>query len=343
LQDAAAGAITIRWELDRAGTSFLEYSSGGEAPRRAASAFEGRKHRVRLTGLRPGEKYRYRVWTKDERVTDEYEFRATPSGPTPFSFAVFGDFGAGTRGQLGVAKLLDESPAEFALLTGDIVYGGGEEENYDLRFFKPYRKALRRMTFWPALGNHDVAYKDGAAALAVFDVPRNGPEEIQAGRNYSFDYGNAHFAALDSNAGSFTLRRVIGPWLERDLAASKQPWKFVFFHHAPYSSATHGENAPMRDLITPIFARTGVDVVFTGHDHCYERTKPIHGVTYVVSGNGGQTLYPRRYVRDYTEVFYNEKHGLTSVTIDGDRLLLKHVNVDGKEIDRYERTKGAGR
>jgi calcineurin-like phosphoesterase family protein len=341
LQNAAVGSIEIRWELNQKGPCSLEYSTGAEAPQRVASPFQGRKHRVRLTGLRPGERYRYRIWFKKEQLTDEYEFRATPSGPARFTFAVFGDFGAGTKGQLGVAKLLEDSPAEFALLPGDMVYGRGEDEHYDLRFFQPYRRSLRRMTFWPALGNHDVAAKDGAAALAVFDVPSNGPPGVQTGRNYSFDYGNAHIASLDSNANATLLRQVIGPWLERDMAPSSQTWKFVFLHHPPFSSASHGETLRIRDVLVPIFTRSRVDIVFAGHDHAYERIHPRDGVTYIVSGNGGANLYPHRNPHDYTAVFYNQKHGLTLVTVDGERLLLRHINVDGKEIDRLELEKAS--
>jgi len=344
LQNAVVGAVEIRWELDRLGPSSVEYAAGGEAPRKVNSPFGGRKHRVSLTGLRPGENYRYRILYQGARVGGEFQFRATP-GPSgaggggtagKYTFAVFGDMGSGTKEQLEVAKLLEESPAEFALLAGDIIYGSGEEEQYDLRFFEPYRRSLPRMTFWPALGNHDVGAQDGAAALAVFSVPLNGPRGLQGGRNYSFDYGNAHIAAIDSNASAETLRNSIGPWLERDMAASTQTWKFVFFHHPPFSSAVHGEDAKMKDVMVPVFVRAKLDIVFAGHDHAYERIKPIDGVTYVVSGDGGQTLYEHRHPHDYTATFYNEKHGLTLVTIDGTHLLLRHVNVDGKEIDRLE-------
>jgi hypothetical protein len=271
-------------------------------------------------------------------VTEESEFRATPTAGA-FTFAVFGDFGAGTPGQMAVARLLDGSPAEFALLCGDMVYSRGEEEHYDLRFFEPYRASLRRMTFWPALGNHDVGAKDGAAALAVFDVPANGPPGLQTGRNYSFDYGNAHIAAIDSNASEQTLRNVIGPWLEKDMASTMQPWRFVFFHHPPFSSANHGENAKMRDAMVPVFTRAKIDIVFAGHDHSYERTRPMDGVTYIVCGNAGAGLYKHEHPHDYTARFYSERHGLTLVTIEGPRLLLKHQNIDGQEIDRLELNK----
>ncbi|MCC2668057.1 MAG: metallophosphoesterase [Armatimonadetes bacterium] len=336
LQNAAVGSVEVRWELDRLGRSSLEVYTGAETPRKLDSPFDGRKHRVRLTGLRPGETYRYRILTGSERVTDELSFRAVPAGPSRFTFAVFGDFGAGTRGQMQVAKLLDRSTAELALLTGDLIYGRGEEEHYDTRFFEPYRKSLRRMTFWPALGNHDNGTKQGAPLLALFDVPANGPLGLQTGRNYSFDYGNAHFVAFDSNAARPVLQKTIGPWLAADLKASKQPWKFVFMHHPPYSSANHGEDARIRDVMVPFFQQGKVDVVFSGHDHSYERTRPQAGITYIVSGNGGQSLYSHKNPHDYTAAFYNAKHGLTEVTLDDRTFQLRHINVDGKEVDKHE-------
>jgi hypothetical protein len=359
LQNAAVGAIEVRWELDRVGPSAVEYESPEvgwrkvECPlveyesrewgwRKVECPFKGRKHRVRLTGLAPGALYRYRIVAGTQLISGEYSFRATPGPggaqrPTRFTFAVFGDMGAGTPGQMEVAQLLERSAAEFTLICGDIIYSRGEEEHYDLRFFEPYKVSLPRMTFWPALGNHDVGSKDGAAALAAFDVPLNGPAGLQGGRNYSFDYGNAHIAAIDSNASAKTLKNVIGPWLEKDMAASKATWRFVFFHHPPYSSSNHGENAKMRDVMVPFFAKSKIDIVFAGHDHSYERTRPMNGVTYVVSGNGGNRLYEHKNPHpQYTEVFYTEKHGLTLISIDGARLTLRHVDVDGREIDRFE-------
>lgn len=215
LQDAAAGEITIRWELDRVGPSVVEYRGSEGTATRVECAFRGRKHRVRLTGLHGGDRYRYRILHEGRRVTDEFEFRATPTGSASFTFAVFGDFGAGTPGQMAVAKLLEGMPAEFALLCGDMVYSRGEEEHQDPR-------------------------------------------------------------------------------------------------------------------------RAKIDIVFAGHDHSYERTRPMDGVIYIVSGNAGARLYPHKNPHDYTERFYNQRHGLTLVTIEGPRLRLRHVNVDGQEIDRLE-------
>ncbi len=347
LQNASAGTVTIRWEQDRLGLGAVEIASGGETPRVVKSPFDGRKHRAVVTGLRPGETYRYRLLygpeSRTERITEEYRFRATPAAGTgKFTFVAFGDFGAGTQGQRDAAKMLDGAEAEFALLLGDLIYGRGEEEHYDTRFFEPYRRSLRRMTFWPALGNHDVGAKDGAALLAAFDVPANGPVGIQTGRNYSFDYGNTHIVAFDSNASASVLKRTIGPWLESDLKASKATWKIVFMHHPPFSSAGHGEDPKIRDTMVPFFERGGASLVLSGHDHSYERIKPRNGVTYMVSGNGGARLYEHKNPHAYTEFFYNKRHGMTFFTVDGPRMTLRHVNADGKEIDRAELTSRVG-
>ena len=351
IQNAGVGAITIRWELDVLGPSNVDYwqetPEAKEAPVRLKSPFLGRKHRVTLTKLRPGDRYTYRILSGDKAVTEEFTFRATPAEPSKLTFAVFGDFGTGGKDQLAVARLLEQSPAEFALLCGDIIYGRGEEEHYDLKFFEPYKNVLPRMTFWPALGNHDVGSrtgtgplaKGGAAALSVFETPLNGPTDVHPGLNYSFDYGNAHIAAINSNASEAVMREKIGPWLVKDMQASDKPWKFVFFHHPPYSSASHGENAKMRDVMVPFFQQAKIDITFGGHDHSYERTKPIGGIVYIVSGNGGNRLYEHKNPHDYTAKFYNEKHGLTLVTLEGGKLLLRHINVDGEEIDRLTLSK----
>ena len=340
LQNCASGSVEIRWELDRLARSSLEFYSGGETPRKLLSPFDGRKHRVKLTALRPGETYHYRILMGDELASDEFSFRAARTGTDAFTFAVMGDCGAGTKGQKQVAKVLERSAAELVLLTGDIIYGRGEEEFYDTRFYEPYRKSLSRINFWPALGNHDAGSKDGAPLLSLFDVPGNGPAGLQTGRNYSFDYGHAHFVSFDSTANVATLKKSIGPWLSADLRASRQPWKFVFMHHPPFSSASHGEDPRIRDVMVPFFTEGKADIVFSGHDHSYERIRPKDGVMYVVSGNGGQTLYGHKKPHDYTELFYNEKHGLTEVTLDGPLLRLRHVNVDRKEVDHCEIRKG---
>ena len=103
---------------------------------------------------------------------------------------------------------------------------------------------------------------------------------------YSFDWGNVHFVGLDTE--------LTGPeqaaWLDADLAATDKPWKIVFGHKPPYSSGEHGSDGAFRNHFVPLIEKHGVQLVLNGHEHDYERTRPIENVTYVVTGGGGRHL-----------------------------------------------------
>lgn len=71
--------------------------------------------------------------------------------------------------------------------------------------------------------------------------------------------------------------------------ASGSDWKICFFHHPIYSSGgAHGSNLPLREQLEPLFLKYGVDTVFAGHEHFYERIKPQKGIYYFISGGAGK-------------------------------------------------------
>ena len=141
---------------------------------------------------------------------------------------------------------------------------------------------------------------------------------------YSFDYGPAHFIVLDTNSYNTTSFMQLAPWVEKDLKETKQRWKFVCMHAPAFqTSPQHFAEQKMR-LLEPIFEANGVDVVFAGHVHNYQRSKPLHftpaatardpkghvngsftfdeafdgvtktepkGVIHIVTGGGGASLY----------------------------------------------------
>jgi len=148
--------------------------------------------------------------------------------------------------------------------------------------------------------------------LNNFHLPANNLEGSE--RYYSFDYGHAHFVALDASV-STAPGSAQHAWLEQDLATSTKPWKFVFFHHPPYSGGfiiidgkrLETENITVRRNLVPLFELYGVNIVFSGHSHSYERTYPIlqnqaidqgqepdyinpSGPIYIVTGGGGRYL-----------------------------------------------------
>src|SRR6185503_15453317 len=137
-----------------------------------------------------------------------------------------------------------------------------------------YQDLVRRLVFWPCLGNHDWSTASGQPWRDAFVTPANNAAGSE--NYYSFDFGNAHFTVLNSNQ-STSPGSAQHDFLEEDLAATSQRWKFVVFHHPVYSSSQHGSDTTIRSNLTPLFDAYGVDVVFMGHDHDYERTKPLVG------------------------------------------------------------------
>src|SRR5215218_2558541 len=293
----------------------------------------GRRHAVALTGLDPASTYHYRVEGAGGSSATGC-FRTAPVGDDPrFDFAVVGDSGSGGKGQLAVAALLERLRPDLILHTGDVVYPAGEERHYDRRFFAPYRKLIKTVPIFPVLGNHDVRKGNGAAFLENFHPPLGSPGSTK--RYYSFDWGGAHFVALDSElyyGDTASEPEEQRDFLERDLAATRKRLRVVFLHRSPYGSSRHGGDGRVREDLEPLFARHGVDVVLSGHDHVYERTVPIKGVTYVVSGGGGRRLYPAGgSARTASSV---SAHHAVLVRVGGRHLSLEAVEAGGKVVDR---------
>ena len=342
VQNVSARSAVIAWMSEEPGAGFVEHGETSELEHEQGDGRTGKRHSVTLSRLRPGSRYYYRVAGARKTAS----FRTAPEGPgSGFTFAVVGDSGTGSTAQRAVAGLLEHMGPDLILHTGDVVYPKGDDADYDPKFFAPYRRIIEGVPVFPSLGNHDVETKNGAPYLQNFRLPRNNPENT--GRYYSFDWGNAHFVSLDSelyydDEGGDPERQKA--WLERDLRETRQPWKFVFFHRPLYSSSEHGSDLLVREDLEPILAHYGVDVVFNGHDHDYERTVQVRGVTYVVTGGGGKDLYEAG-ESEWT-ASSRSKHHAVCVRVDGDRLRLEAVEPNGVVLDRLDlhldRTRATG-
>jgi predicted phosphodiesterase len=335
VQGVTAYSAVICWVSASPDAGIVEYGETPEMGHNEADSRVGRRHAVALTGLDPGSTYHYRVKNADDPSATG-RFHTAPEGDdSRFAFAVVGDSGSGGKGQLAVAALLERLRPDLILHTGDVVYPAGEERNYDRRFFAPYRNLIQTVPIFPVLGNHDVRKRNGAAFLDNFHPPLGSPGSTK--RYYSFDWGGTHFVALDSelyygDTGSDPEEQRT--FLERDLAATRKRWKVVFLHRSPYGSSRHGGDGRVREDLEPLLARRGVDVVFSGHDHVYERTVPIKGVTYVVSGGGGRRLYPAgRSDRTASSV---SAHHAVLVRVEGRHLSLEAIEAGGRVVDRLE-------
>jgi 3',5'-cyclic AMP phosphodiesterase CpdA len=341
VQDVTATSAVIVWASEEPGIGVVKYGKTPELERERIDRRVGRRHAVEIADLEPGSTYHYRA----EGVGGSWPtggFRTAPVGENcSFSFAVVGDSGSGGKGQLAVAGLLGRLEPDFILHTGDVVYPAGQERHYDRRFFAPYGDIIKEVPIFPVLGNHDVRKGNGAAFLSNFHLPLGSPGSTK--RYYSFDWGDAHFVALDSelyynDKGSSSKEQK--DFLERDLGATRRRLKIVFLHRSPYGSSRHGGDETVRADLEPLFARHKVNLVFAGHDHVYERTLPIRGVTYVVSGGGGRRLYPAGKGR--LTACSRSAHHVVLGRVDGGRLTLEAVEPDGTVFDRFDSIAGGG-
>jgi predicted phosphodiesterase len=334
VQGVTASSAVICWVSQHPGSGVVEYGKTPELGCKETDPRVRRRHVVALAALDPGSTYHYRV--EGVGGSSSVCFRTAPVGDdSRFSFAVVGDSGSGGKGQLAVAALLERLRPDLVLHTGDVVYPAGQERHYDRRFFAPYRNLIKTVPLFPVLGNHDVRKGNGAAFLENFHPPLGSPGSTK--RYYSFDWGNTHFVALDSEL--YHGDRGSNPeeqrdFLERDLATTRKRWTVAFLHRSPYGSSRHGGDEKVREDLEPLFVKHGVDLVFSGHDHVYERTVPITGVTYVVSGGGGRRLYPAGN-GELTASSVSVHHAVL-VRVSGSRLLLETLEVGGKVVDRSE-------
>ena len=349
LQMPESNVVAIVWRTDEPADSQVDFGFDAACINgMVADAAEVTEHVVVLHDLLPSTNYFYRVRTKTTTLSDGNMLRTPRANGQPFRFAVIGDWGDGSNGMTNIANRINAiTNLDFYLTVGDNIYQNGEASLYDPYWFRLYSPTMRRVPVFPALGNHDVRplSHNGQPFLDFFHLPGNGPTGL-VGRNYSFDYGNAHFVAIDSNpfddnnAKSQSITKTITDWVRRDLAATRQPWKFAYFHHPGYCSVGHHtENGVIKSLLLPILGAGGVQMVFTGHNHFYERLQPIHGIVHIVTGGGGASLHSIKSRQSHSAVALDNIHSFTVVDIDSNRLKLTQTDEQGRVVDTFGLTR----
>lgn len=241
-------------------------------------------------------------------------------------FAVIGDSGTGGDKQLEVARQLalyhQRFPFEFAIMLGDNLYGGERSRDYERKFERPYKPLLDAgVKFYAALGNHDDPNQR-------FYKPFN----MDGERYHSFKPPKAsvRFFAIDSN---YVDQKQV-EWLEKELAASGSDWKIPYFHHPIYSSGgRHGSNLVLREQLEPLFLKYGVDVVFSGHEHFYERLKPQNGISYFICGSSAKLRRGDIAESNLTAKGYDDGYTFMLVEIVGDELFFQTITETGRTVD----------
>jgi Calcineurin-like phosphoesterase len=240
-------------------------------------------------------------------------------------FVIIGDTGTGSKKQHELADILLRAratfPFDFVLLLGDNLYGGESPKDYKSKFENVYRPLLdQKVKFYATLGNHD------EPAQRFYEYFNMDGKEY-----YRFTKGNIAFYSLNSN---YMDQKQV-KWLEDELAKDTSEWKITFHHHPPYSSGgKHGSDTALRKVLEPIFIKHGVNAVFTGHDHFYERIKPQKGIYYFVSGAGGKLRSGD--VRDnspLTEKFFDRDMSFMLAEVVGNQLHFQVLSRTGETVD----------
>ncbi len=253
---------------------------------------------------------------------------ASSQGAAAVRFAVMGDSGTGDAAQYDVANVMAttraRTPFQFVLMLGDNLYGGWSSSAIVKKFEQPYKPLLDAgVQFYASLGNHDDAREKFYPAFHM-----NGE------RYYKVSRGDVDFFALDSNY----MDRTQLVWIDQALHESSARWKVAFFHHPLYSSASrHGSEKDLRVLLEPLLIRHGVQVVFSGHDHVYERVTSQQGITYFVCGSSGQLrrgdLDKRSSV---TAAGFDQDRTFMVVEMNDDTMQFQAVSRSGRVIDAGE-------
>lgn len=240
-------------------------------------------------------------------------------------FVVIGDTGTGTRQQQELADIMlryrTAFSYEFVLMMGDNLYGGEKPVDFKLKFEDVYKGLLDdNVKFYATLGNHD---RSNQRFYKLFNM--NGEEF------YRFEKGGVAFYSLNSN---YMDKRQV-KWLEDELAKDTSAWKIAFFHHPPYSSGgKHGSSSGLRKVVEPIFLKYGVNAVFAGHEHFYERIKPQKGIYYFISGAGGKLRAGDVKERSpLTEKAYDKDMSFMLLEVADDQLYFQVVSRTGETVD----------
>ena len=236
---------------------------------------------VKLSGLKPGTKYFFRVGNSEHGWWSKTCSFTTADGGSDVTFIHTADPQSQTVGQYtrSWAKVLGAAyelypDTDFSLNTGDLVDHGDNSKQWSM-MFDTAGDTLRNTFLMPASGNHEG--KGTNSTVNYFALPNMPDQDTTSGAYYSFDWNNVHVAVLNTNdlGGDNALSAAQTEWLKRDMNASDAKWKFVSLHKAIYSNGSHYDDkdvCALRDQLSVLMPQLGVDLVFQGHDHVYLRT-----------------------------------------------------------------------
>lgn len=338
VMDVTSERASVLVELAEPAPVSLTLTSEGAEPM-ALSSDTRALHELVAEGLVADTVYEYELaLPSGAAARGRFQTAPGPGHEAPIRFVVYGDNRTDHEAHERVVASVREADADVLVNTGDMVYLGSERDDWQI-FFSVAQPLLSEVALFPVLGNHELARRGQGIENYRRYVRTPGLEERTY---YVFDWGPVRFLMLDSN-DDWEQGGAQWQWVEAELDRARQDEHvrhlFAALHHGPISSGRHGPNPRMqRSGADRLLADGGVELVFSGHDHLYERGD-AEGLKYVVSGGGGAPLYPWNR-RLPSQLAFDPVHHHVRLDVEGDEVRLHALRVDGTTIERCAFTSG---
>lgn len=358
LQYATQNSIRIHWETTMPANSYVWYGPAmlhsGKAvlPNKAVAGSVGNMQYAVLGNLQPETVYFYQAVSVlpggDTLKSAVNTFQTAVKDSSAFAFAVFSDSQNDWKDPEVWKRVSEQAYKErpnFAVHAGDLVDLGYMKDDWVNEFLGQGNLFMKTIPIFSIPGNHE---HDAGYYYQYMYVPQP--------YFYSFRYGNAEFFMIDTDQyqeeGTDMFNAV-----ELALAKSNAYWKFVIHHHPPFSSDdddfgnTYHEASALGDdevqQLVPLYEKYGVDIVFYGHIHTYERTWPIrenktvaeNGVIYINVGGAGGSLENPAPTRSWFTEKLRTIHHFGYVAINGQQLRFQAIDENGNLFDAFSLSK----
>ncbi|MDH3247168.1 MAG: metallophosphoesterase, partial [Saprospiraceae bacterium] len=300
LQKGSPNSMTIKWRTASATESVLFYgTSQNNLNQNSSDNSPKTDHEITLTGLSSNTTYYYEISNASNVLVpaaSELYFKTSPPSGSSASLRawILGDCGTANSNARAVRDAYYSygggDHTDMMLFLGDNAYSDGTDTEYQFALFENmYEDILKRTVSWSCLGNHDGHSANSSTQSGpyydIFSFPTLAecggvPSGTEA--YYSFDFGNVHFISLDSYESNRSVGGSMYNWCEADLQNTTADWIVAFWHHPAYSKGSHDSDSEgalrdMRQNFLPMLEANGVDLVFSGHSHSYERSFFLNG------------------------------------------------------------------
>ena len=357
---AEPGSLSISWKGDAAGPEALQLD-GVTGEKQRFTAVRERilksdyyRYHVELSGLTQGTEYRYTIgenaFSGSFRVPQESDVtRFLYLGDVQFqeSMEEYEEWGQMVR------RAYREHPElDFAVIGGDLVNSPGELSQWEA--FLDACDVFAKLPVVTVAGNHEGVHSN-YTYQKLFALPDDAEEDQSGEEFYSLDFGNVRMLMMDSSFLTEERRQSMGKdawakeeqrveaWIRSRTGSCEKPWLAAVIHHPVYGMHDGDTVSPqIRELWNPLLEEGGVRIVFSGHQHLYQRTKSIHGVVYLM-GNSGQResrFFHGNNLPEYTQQIYDRGANYQIVEVGARRLKMTSYNQKGLVIDETVLGKG---